>query len=221
MGSFADRLAALGCATEFHDDLLRVRIPAGQSQQLLWEVAAAAARANPLFAASAEHARRGLLECRGAHLMPIFDQGYQHWSGHLSSHAWRWLAITRRGVRTALQGRIVRLALILAWLPAIVLVVVLCLWGLVERQSALVDSIKPLAHVISRPADSRRASRLSRRNLDALFPLFSIVGVVVFDGARAARRSKSDQPGPALQCACRSISRARCVEWITLSENWA
>ena len=55
--------------------------------------------------------------------MPIFDQGYQHWSGQLSSHAWRWLAITRRGVRTATQGRIVRLALILAWLPAIVLVV--------------------------------------------------------------------------------------------------
>lgn len=75
--------------------------------------------------------------------MPIFDQGYQHWTGHLSSHAWRWLAITRRGVRTATQGRIVRLALILAYLPAIVLVVVLCLWGLVERQSALIDSIKP------------------------------------------------------------------------------
>ena len=55
--------------------------------------------------------------------MPIFDQGYQHWSGHLSSDATRWLAITRRGVRTALHGRIVRLALILAYLPAILLVV--------------------------------------------------------------------------------------------------
>ena len=31
--------------------------------------------------------------------MPIFDQGYQHWTGHLSGHAWRWLAITRHGVR--------------------------------------------------------------------------------------------------------------------------
>ena len=40
MGAFAERLAALGCTTEFHDDLLRVRIPAGQSPQLLWEVAA-------------------------------------------------------------------------------------------------------------------------------------------------------------------------------------
>lgn len=84
--------------------------------------------------------------------MPIFDQGYQHWSGHLSSHAWRWLAITRRGVRTALQGRLVRLALILACLPALILVSVLCLWGLVERQSALIDTIKPfLTSFLGRP----------------------------------------------------------------------
>lgn len=40
MNSFADRLAAAGCATEFHNDVLRVRIPAGRSQQLLWELAA-------------------------------------------------------------------------------------------------------------------------------------------------------------------------------------
>jgi ABC-2 type transport system permease protein len=76
--------------------------------------------------------------------MPIFDQGYQHWAGELSSHAWRWLAITRRGVKTALQGRLVRLALFVAWIPALVLAFVISLWGLVERQSALVESIKPL-----------------------------------------------------------------------------
>src|SRR6476661_6699379 len=76
----------------------------------------------------AQHARRSISQCGGAPLMPIFDQGYQHWSGQLSGHAWRWLAITRRGVKTALQGRIVKFALILAYLPAIVLVVVLCLW---------------------------------------------------------------------------------------------
>src|SRR4029079_6858293 len=40
MTSFADRLKGLGCATELLDDLLRVRIPAGQSPQLLWKVAA-------------------------------------------------------------------------------------------------------------------------------------------------------------------------------------
>jgi ABC-2 type transport system ATP-binding protein len=40
MDSFAQRLSALGCTSEFRDDLLRVRIPAEKSQQLLWEVAA-------------------------------------------------------------------------------------------------------------------------------------------------------------------------------------
>ena len=75
--------------------------------------------------------------------MPVFDQGYQHWTGKLSGHALRWLAITRRGVKTALQGRLVRIVLLGAWLPALVLAFVLCLWGLVERQSALIDTIKP------------------------------------------------------------------------------
>jgi ABC-2 type transport system ATP-binding protein len=37
---FAERLAALGCSTELADDVLRVRIPTGQSQQMLWQVAA-------------------------------------------------------------------------------------------------------------------------------------------------------------------------------------
>ena len=44
--------------------------------------------------------------------MPIFDQGYQHWSGTLSGHAWRWLAITRHGVRVALTNRWLRIALL-------------------------------------------------------------------------------------------------------------
>jgi ABC-2 type transport system permease protein len=84
--------------------------------------------------------------------MPIFDQGYQHWSGHLSSHAWRWFAITRRGVRTALRSRLVRFALILAWFPALVLATALCLWGLVERQSALIETFRPmLTSLLGRP----------------------------------------------------------------------
>ena len=39
--------------------------------------------------------------------MPIFDQGYQHWSGALSGQAWRWLTITRQGVRVEPFGRVV------------------------------------------------------------------------------------------------------------------
>ena len=65
--------------------------------------------------------------------MPIFDQGYQHWKGPLSGHAWRWLAISRHGLRTQLKGRYVRLLLILAWMPALVLVSVLAVWGLFEQ----------------------------------------------------------------------------------------
>lgn len=84
--------------------------------------------------------------------MPIFDQGYQHWSGHLSGHAWRWLAITRRGLRTALQGWLVRIALFLSWFPAIVLTFVLCMWGLVERQSETIAMLKPfLTTLLGRP----------------------------------------------------------------------
>lgn len=76
--------------------------------------------------------------------MPIFDQGYQHWSGQLSGHAWRWLAITRQGLRTSLSGRYLRLALLLAWMPAIVLASMLCLWGLLERQSEYIATFQPL-----------------------------------------------------------------------------
>ena len=69
--------------------------------------------------------------------MPIFDQGYQHWSGQLSGHAWRWLAITRHGVRVGMRNRFVRYILFASWVPALALVVMLSLWGLLERGSSL------------------------------------------------------------------------------------
>jgi ABC-2 type transport system permease protein len=75
--------------------------------------------------------------------VPIFDQGYQHWNGTLSSHAWRWLAITRHGVRVGGKNRFLRILLILSWLPAIGLVFFLCTWGLLERQSAAIAPLMP------------------------------------------------------------------------------
>ena len=66
--------------------------------------------------------------------MPIFDQGYQHWTGPLSGHTWRWLAVARHGVRATLQNRYIRMLLFVAWLPALVLVTFLALWGLLEQQ---------------------------------------------------------------------------------------
>jgi ABC-2 type transport system permease protein len=70
--------------------------------------------------------------------MPIFDQGYQHWSGELTGHAWRWLAITRHGVRIGMKNRLLRIALMLAWLPAVMLAFSLCVWGLIEQKSEMV-----------------------------------------------------------------------------------
>lgn len=75
--------------------------------------------------------------------MPIFDQGYQRWSGKLSGHAWRWLAITRHGLRVALAGTWVRRILFFAWLPSLVLAAMLCLWGLLERQSETIELFRP------------------------------------------------------------------------------
>lgn len=65
--------------------------------------------------------------------MPIFDQGYQHWKGRLSGRAGRWLVIARQGVRGHLKSWKVRILLLLAWMPALTLVVAICLWGLFEQ----------------------------------------------------------------------------------------
>lgn len=76
--------------------------------------------------------------------MPIFDQGYQHWSGTLSGHTWRWLAITRHGVRGGMTNILLRLLVIVSWLPAVGLAFMLCLWGLLENKSALITPLLPL-----------------------------------------------------------------------------
>jgi ABC-2 type transport system permease protein len=78
--------------------------------------------------------------------MPIFDQGYQHWNGTLGGQGWRWLAITRHGVRVGMKSLIMRIYLLLALAPALVLVFMLCIWGLVERRA---DSVSSLMGVLS------------------------------------------------------------------------
>jgi ABC-2 type transport system permease protein len=92
--------------------------------------------------------------------MPIFDQGYQHWTGELSGHTWRWLAVTRHGVRTGLKNRFLRYLILAAWAPALALVIVLCTWGLIERKSSMVASfiqflsfVQP--NIINSPRDFR------------------------------------------------------------------
>ncbi len=92
--------------------------------------------------------------------MPIFDQGYQHWKGELSGHTWRWLAVARHGVRAHLQGRVTRLLLLLAWLPAIGLILFLTFWGLLEQRSesvlAFLQRVLP-PEIIAQPRDYRTA----------------------------------------------------------------
>jgi len=86
--------------------------------------------------------------------MPIFDQGYQHWRGSLSGHFWRWLAIARQGVRVQQKNRILRLFLLFAWLPALGLILVMVLWGLVEQKNETVMGL------VGGFFPARRASRM-------------------------------------------------------------
>jgi ABC-2 type transport system permease protein len=69
--------------------------------------------------------------------MPIYDQGYQHWGGTLSSQAWRWLPITYRGTKTQLKNRWVRWVMLAALGPALLLSTFLIAWGLFETNSGL------------------------------------------------------------------------------------
>lgn len=92
--------------------------------------------------------------------MPIFDQGYQHWSGQLAGHRWRWLAVTRHGVRNLRKSWVVRIMMLVAWLPALALVAVLTLWGLLEQQAASVVAFLQRMFppdVIANPQDYRSA----------------------------------------------------------------
>jgi ABC-2 type transport system permease protein len=88
--------------------------------------------------------------------MPIFDQGYQHWQGELGGNLARWRAITLQGLRVGFKNRYLRTVLYLAWIPALALVVTLCVWGMVERQS---DNIQFLMNTLER--------MLGRKILDA------------------------------------------------------
>ncbi len=81
--------------------------------------------------------------------MPIFDQGYQHWSGELSGHAFRWLAVTRHGIRVGKKSRFLRYVLYIAWIPALALVLMLCMWGLLERGSSIAATFSSLMAMMS------------------------------------------------------------------------
>lgn len=65
--------------------------------------------------------------------MPIFDQGYTHWKGEIGSFAWRWTAVARRGILAQLRGKWIRMAMVMAAFPALILVGALVIWALIEQ----------------------------------------------------------------------------------------
>ncbi len=71
--------------------------------------------------------------------MPIFDQGYQHWNGRLAGHSWRWLAITREGVRAQFRKKGTKWTVLTAFTPSLMLAGALVLWGLLEQGSTLLE----------------------------------------------------------------------------------
>jgi ABC-2 type transport system permease protein len=73
--------------------------------------------------------------------MPIFDQGYQHWQGRLSGHAWRWLAIAGQGVRQQTRRRRTKWLVAISFVPALALAAVLVFWGLLEQQSRMLEPV--------------------------------------------------------------------------------
>jgi ABC-2 type transport system permease protein len=92
--------------------------------------------------------------------MPIFEQGYQHWSGTLAGHAWRWLAITEQGVRMQMRRRGTKWAVVAGFAPALALAGALILWGLLEKQSSLLDPIKFL--IMGLPEEIRAGPKAYR-----------------------------------------------------------
>jgi ABC-2 type transport system permease protein len=125
--------------------------------------------------------------------MPIFDQGYQHWKGALSSRAWRWLTIARQGLRVQLKGSItiIRILLLLACVPALLLVVVLALWGLFEQGSQTVISLlQPMLprEIASDPHAYRHAVWTISYSIFFKVELFYIMLLVVISGPNLISR---------------------------------
>jgi ABC-2 type transport system permease protein len=123
--------------------------------------------------------------------MPIFDQGYQHWKGKLSGHAWRWLAICRHGLRGQFKNRIVRMVLLLAWLPALVLVIAMALWGLFEQGSEqVIQLLKPILPpgVAADPHAYRQAIWTIAYSTFFKFEIFFIMLLMVIAGPNLISR---------------------------------
>jgi ABC-2 type transport system permease protein len=123
--------------------------------------------------------------------MPIFDQGYQHWKGTLSGHAWRWLAITKQGLRGQFKNRSVRIVLLLAWLPPLALVLAMTLWGLLEQGSDWVlEAVRHMLPpgVVADPRTYREAIWTIAYSTFFKFEIFFIMLLMVIAGPNLISR---------------------------------
>lgn len=98
--------------------------------------------------------------------MPIFDQGYQHWDGRLSSQRFRWLPITRHGVAVGLRNRWIRFGMLGAAGPPLLLVSFLIVWGLFEQKSSFLTPF--LTFYRNLPEDLREGPKGYRATIWAL-----------------------------------------------------
>jgi ABC-2 type transport system permease protein len=89
--------------------------------------------------------------------MPIFDQGYQHWQGRLSGQVTRWLPITRYGVVVGFGNRWLRIAMLGALGPPLLLAIFLVVWGLFEQKSSFFTPF--LIFLENLPAELRAGPR--------------------------------------------------------------
>jgi ABC-2 type transport system permease protein len=73
--------------------------------------------------------------------MPIFDQGYQHYSGPRTGTVARIGSIVRRGAQPLFSRWMVRLTLLASLVPMLLLVAFLVLWSLIEQRVSWVQPI--------------------------------------------------------------------------------
>ena len=123
--------------------------------------------------------------------MPIFDQGYQHWNGRLSGHGGGGWRSRGTGMRTQLKVRYVRLLMIFAWMPAMTLVGVLAVWGLIEQGVGGRDYSLPFFTMLAEPATFTAC----RQAVWTISYLVFFHGRALFHHAhRDDRRAEPDQP---------------------------
>ena len=166
----------------------------------LWEAARDAGEQVRAFRPQAEHARGGLpRRPRGETLMPIFDQGYQHWHGRLSGQADAMAADhpawgPRRSSRTdGSAGSCSAPAgppLLLVGLPRAL--------GALRAEIRVPDAVPDLPPEPPRGAQGR-AARVPHDDLDPGVPPVLRDPAHLPDDPRAPGRARPDQPGPAVQ----------------------